>query len=129
MNTLLEDIKQEIRQTGGRIKLAYLIMKENPFYFTHAEKMNINARLSKQIHWDTHHKINRPHIGAWDKEEDDYLMKHWGNKASGQVSKHLGRTVIACNRRMQKLLTKEQYKERVANGRYKHLGANLKKAA
>lgn len=121
MNTLLEDIKLSIKQTGGRIKLAYLIMKENPAYFSHAEKMNINNRLSKQIHWDTHHKIQRPHIGAWFSEDDEYLLKHWGKKESKVVAKAVNRTVIACNRRMKKLLTPEEYKERVRTGRYAHL--------
>lgn len=129
MNTLLEDIKLSIKQAGGRIKLAYLLMKENPYAFTYAEKMDMNNRLSKQIHWDTHGHKKRPHTGAWDKEEDEYLLKYWGKKSSATVSKHLNRTVIVCNRRIQKLLTKEEYKARVPQWRNKVSKTSFKKAA
>ena len=119
MNTLLQDIEQAIQQSGGRVKLAYLMMKETPKWFSHEEKMDINNRLSKQLSKEKSKRGKTPHKLYWSQDDLNYLIEHWGHKRSAYIAGMLGRTVAGCRQKVLSHLGEEKYKQRVLNGRYK----------
>lgn len=107
MGTLLEDINLSIRNHGGRMTLAHLIVEETPGWFTiqnrrffkrrayesEAARRKLAKRLKSKANW-------RP-------EDVDYLLDKYGTMTIGKLARILGRTKAATQAKFYKSAPKE----------------------
>lgn len=121
--TLLDDIKAEISATGGRYKLAAIIVRENPDIFNYSDKAKIKRGLNG-IERTRRHRRKKPYAPKsmrnrkWSDEHILYLRKFYGVTKTGKLAKQLGRTGAACVLKFLAVATAEEKQWVVENGFY-----------
>lgn len=95
MGTLLEDINLSIRNSGGRMTLAHLIIEETPGWFTIQERRFLKRRAY-------HAEVERRKLAKtkastarWKEEDTSYLLDNYGKMTIARLARILGRTKAA----------------------------------
>lgn len=95
MGTLIDDINLSIRNAGGRMTLAHLIIEETPGWFTIEDKRFLKRRAylaeagrrrcAKRIKSTAH----------WQSEDVSFLLDKYGKMSIARLARILGRTTAA----------------------------------
>lgn len=95
MGTLIEDINLSIRNSGGRMTLAHLIVEESPGWFTIEDRRFLKRRayhaevarrkIARRIKSDAH----------WKDEDVSFLLDKYGKMPIARLARILGRTKAA----------------------------------
>lgn len=94
--TLIEEINKEIKNSGGRITLAHIIVEESPGWFS--------IEFRRSIRWsamDTaRHRLKASKMKRspkrWTKEDTDYLLDKYGTMKTSRLANILERRSDSC---------------------------------
>lgn len=90
--TLLYDITQSIKDAGGRMKLAYKIILENPESFTKFDERYFRNRVLE----NERRRVDEPDDrGKWSDEDLQYLLDNYGIMKTSRMASALNRTAPA----------------------------------
>lgn len=101
MNTLLQDIEQEISQSGGRYNLARRIMEENRYWFT----ANDRKGVQKKARAETIENYQPESRRYWTLADEEYLQANWNRRSQIRVAYKLKRSLWGCYQKYYKLTT------------------------
>lgn len=95
MGTLLEDINLSIRNSGGRMTLAHLIIEETPGWFTIQERRFLKRRAYWAESQRRRTKNREKSASHWKEEDISFLLDKYGKMPISRLARLLGRTQAA----------------------------------
>lgn len=103
---LLETIKNEIKQAGGRMTLAHMIIEESTGWFN-IEDRRFFKRRAYLAEAERRKLLKRQKSEAgWKPEDIEFLMDKYGKMPVARLARLLGRTRAATQRKFYKSASK-----------------------
>lgn len=108
--TLIDDINLSIRNAGGRMTLAHLIIEETPGWFT----IHDRRFLKRRAYWAEAQRrrtsTREKSAARWKEEDISFLLDKYGKMPIARLAKFLGRTRAATQAKFYKTASKEVIK-------------------
>ena len=124
--SLLELIKKNINQSGGRIALMKAIMEENRELFSHKDWVYLNNCLSKHNYIKRKRELTPQSDVRWTKEDIDYCLEKYGFMKTKKLAAILKRSVHSIQNLFRVKATPEQKLNVKMNGIYSGRIGNFK---
>lgn len=97
--TLLENIKSEIKQAGGRWTLAHQIIEETPGWFTVQDRRRARENATGAAARRRFAANMKRSERRWSKEDTEYLLDKYGTMKGSRLGRILNRSAEACQKK------------------------------
>lgn len=109
---LLEAIQNEIKQAGGRMRLADQIVKESPNWFSLHDRRFLHRRSNEIVRNDLRRKKRSSSTSRWWTPEDtEYLLEHYGIMKHGRLANILNRDIDAIRMKFNRTASEDRKAE------------------